>query len=171
MGTPKGLLQISDNTLLECHIHAMRPFAESIIVVLGAELDSYRAVVPADVRICTNLQWATTDQAASVRLALACHPGQQAAWLVPVDTPPAQQDTLRRLLARGAPAVPVDGSGRRGHPALLGAAQISRLRLLAPDGGVRALLSTAPVVAVDDPMVSMNFNTPADWTAYLGASR
>ena len=169
MGTPKGLLSLGDRTLIESHIQAMRPFAGSVIVVLGAAREQYRAVIPNDVIICTNLEWTRTEQAESVKIALASSIQIELAWLVPVDTTPAKKGTLEALIAHGAPAVPVDARGRRGHPAFLGQEQLAMLRSEVPNGGVRTLLSRATEVLVDDPLIAMNFNTPADWATYLEA--
>lgn len=171
MGTPKGLLPLGDSTLIEHHISAMRPYSASITVVLGAAHQLLRARLPTDITTCINSNWATTEQADSLRVGLGAGIRHQRAWLVPVDTPPATEDTLQRLLARGAPAIPVDSRGRSGHPALLGHVQLARLREQAPSGGVRSLLESASEVPVADPLVAMNFNTPDDWAAYLDARK
>ena len=139
MGTPKGLLRLGNSTLIERHIEVMRPYSASIVVVLGAAHDRYHDLIPSEVRVCVNPYWAPTEQADSIPMALSSGMQLACAWLVPVDCPPASPVTLERLLDQGAPAVPVDKVGRRGHPALLGLEQVARLHQGVPEGGARGL--------------------------------
>ena len=83
--------------------------------------------------------------------------------------------TVRRLVAvleAGAPlAVPVH-DGRRGHPLAISGALIERVPDLDPAVGLRALLDAVPggptEVAVDDPAVTRDVDTPS---AYAAARR
>jgi molybdenum cofactor cytidylyltransferase len=171
MGSPKSLLRLGEGTLIEQHIAALTPYTSTMTVVIGAAHELLRRHIPPSVTIVFNADWAATQPADSLRLALQTAPYHRRAWLVPVDTPPATADTLERLLAHGAPAIPVDSINRRGHPALLGDAELAILRAHAPVGGVRTLLDSAPEVHVDDPLIAMNFNSPGDWAAFLKASK
>jgi CTP:molybdopterin cytidylyltransferase MocA len=90
-----------------------------------------------------------------------------AAWLWPVDHPEVELRTLEALIAAlGAhdAAQPRFG-GRGGHPPLIARALWPRLAGCAElDGGARAVLATASVVAVavDDRAVIRDVDTPAD---------
>jgi molybdenum cofactor cytidylyltransferase len=92
-------------------------------------------------------------------------------WLVALgDMPYVQEATLAALrdAVRGGAgiAVPVHG-GRRGNPVAFGAAHRDALLALGGDQGARRLLQTHPVlgVAVDDPGILRDIDTPADLPA------
>jgi molybdenum cofactor cytidylyltransferase len=167
MGTPKGLLRLNSSTLIQQHIRALRPFSRKIIVVTGAHQHAYQAVLPLDVEQCHNSNWATTDQATSLCLALSSQTKLSSIWLVPVDTAPAQRQTLQQLLALRSSCVPIDNQGRPGHPALLGQEILTQLNNTPLPQGIRPLLQFIPKVEVTDPTVSWNFNTPDDWKPYI----
>ena len=90
-----------------------------------------------------------------------------AAWLWPVDHPAVTESTLRRLvdtLGQAQVAQPRHG-GHGGHPPLIGRALWPKLAACAgePDGA-RGVLRAAELVAVavDDPGVVRDIDTPAD---------
>jgi molybdenum cofactor cytidylyltransferase len=90
------------------------------------------------------------------------------AWLVALgDMPhvaPATLQALAGALAAGAPiAAPVMG-GRRGNPVGFGRVHLDTLLALEGDQGARRLLQSCPVtdVAVDDPGIFRDIDTPAD---------
>jgi len=93
-----------------------------------------------------------------------------AAWLWPVDHPDVDVSTLRSLIAAlgdHAAARPVF-DGRRGHPPLIARSLFDRLAACAGlDGGARTVLASADTldVAVDDPGVVRDVDTPADMEA------
>jgi nicotine blue oxidoreductase len=169
IGGPKGLLALNGAPLLLRHVEAHRPNFSRVVVVLGADHLEHVAFLPADVLVVHNPKWASTWPADSLRLVLQAHPSPHGALVTPVDTPPAQPQTLLRLLEARAPCVPRGPTGMLGHPALLDAAMAAGIRARAPDGGLRALLQHAMAVDVDDPWVHANFNTPADWRAWTQA--
>ena len=89
-------------------------------------------------------------------------------WVVALaDMPFVQEPTLgalRRALERGADiAVPVC-AGRRGNPVAFGARHRDALLACSGDQGARRLLRAHPVteVAVDDPGILRDVDTPAD---------
>ena len=99
-------------------------------------------------------------------------PEVRGAFILPVDVPAPRRETLLALAAAAGDAVAVPVyQGKRGHPAALSGLWIDRVfdparrepgqrldRLIAPE--LREL-------AVDDPSVTVNLNTPADLTAWL----
>jgi CTP:molybdopterin cytidylyltransferase MocA len=164
MGSPKGLLSLDGRPLLSRHVACLVRFGR-VTVVLGASENEYRAILPESVRVVVNRDWATTHMVDSLRLASAGL-STDSCLVTPVDVPPAAAATLGALLCRGAPAVPVDRLGRRGHPVLLDRASLSALRKHAPPEGLRDLLASAPEVTVSDDAVALQFNTPAEWAAF-----
>jgi molybdenum cofactor cytidylyltransferase len=93
------------------------------------------------------------------------------AWLVALgDMPHVAPDTLAQLLealAAGAPIVAPVKDGRRGNPVGFGRVHLDALLALGGDQGARRLLQTCPVtaVAVDDPGIFLDIDTPANLSA------
>lgn len=169
MGSSKALLVLNGRTLLDAHVQALHGYCQRVVVVLGRDHESLARVLPPTVQVVHNRHWATTWPADSLRLALVQAQVQDRCWVTPVDTPPAAPHTLEALLGTGAPALPVDSQGRGGHPVLLDADLVQRIREAAPDGGLRTLLGHAARVPVPDPLVSRDFDTPEAWAAFLRA--
>ncbi len=94
-----------------------------------------------------------------------------AAWLVALgDMPhvaPSTLAALRGALAAGAPIVAPVHDGRRGNPVGFGHMHLDALLALRGDQGARRLLQTFPVteVAVQDPGIFLDIDTPADLSA------
>lgn len=105
----------------------------------------------------------------SLRLALSeVEPRPGAVAYLPVDHPGVKAETVRAILdafrSGGSPlALPVY-EGRRGHPAVFGAALFPELLDPALEGGartvVRAHIEDAALVDVDDPAVVRDIDTP-----------
>ncbi len=164
MGSPKSGLVLPDGrTLLAAHCAAFADHCEQVVVVTGAT----QPALPAGVRAVHNPDWATTWPADSLKLALDALDHRGHAWVTPVDTPPAGAQTIERMINVGAPAVPVDRRGRRGHPVLLGVDEVMSVRARAPSGGLRALLAEAPTIEVADPDVASDFDTPECWQRFV----
>ena len=169
MGRAKGLLPLQGMPLLTGHIEALAAHFKRTVVVLGADHLEHRAILPPHVLVVHNPAWAETWPADSLQLALRAHITHGPVLITPVDTPPVRPQTLERLLLTEAPCVPCGPSGRPGHPILLHAEGVARLRRSVPVGGLRTLLGEATAVRVDDPWVHANFNRPADWHAWTEA--
>lgn len=88
-------------------------------------------------------------------------------FILPVDVPAPSPTTWRALLHRQCPAIPAR-AGRRGHPVFLPADWV--YEHLSPDVIARldpadrrldrVIGSDAVIIAVDDPAVTFNLNTP-----------
>lgn len=159
MGGPKALLRVDGEPLLVHHIRAYESVGLRVTVVLGAEAERVRAVLPPAVRVIENRDWATTDPAASAWLALE---GLGDCLLSPVDLPPPRRETLVALLATSGDAVP-RYRGVDGHP----------VRLAAPHhpGRLDERLRGAQRVDVADPGCVLNFNEPADLLRWGSVTR
>lgn len=154
MGRPKGLLERDGTPLILLHVRAFAALGLPVRVVLGAEAERHRAVLPATVQILVNPFWKETGPSDSAALALA---GVLRALLTPVDVPPARPETLRALLAGDGDAVPT-WQGRDGHPVRLDAPH--------PPGRLDHRVVGARRVPVDDPDCVLNLNTPREWEAW-----
>lgn len=157
MGRPKGLLERDGTPLIVLHVRSFAALGLPVRVVLGAEEERHRVVLPATVQILVNPSWKETGPSESAALALA---GVARALLTPVDVPPARPETLRALLAGEGDAVPA-WRGQDGHPVRLDAPH--------PPGRLDHRLVGARRVPVEDPDCVLNLNTPRDWEAWLRA--
>ncbi len=172
MGRSKPLLEVEGRPLISAHVAALAKVADLVIVVVGAQADAVRAVLPDTATAVLNPDWATTWPADSLQIALEVAKICGTCLVTPVDVPPASAETLAKLIAAGAPAVPQDLNGRPGHPVLLDANLVSRIREGAPDGGLRTLLAEVQRVTVSEPNVAEDFDDPeafGRWTAARGS--
>jgi molybdenum cofactor cytidylyltransferase len=123
--------------------------------------------------------WAS-GRSASVRAGLTDLPAEAEVLLWPVDHPFVTPATVRRLLSVAdsddlATWVLPEYGGRGGHPVLLKPPAWRAIFDLGPDEPLRRLLARLGPqvrrVAVDDPGVAVNLNTPADLAAAREAGR
>jgi CTP:molybdopterin cytidylyltransferase MocA len=178
MGYPKALLPYRGRPFLAGVVDAC--FAAGVdkrVVVLGYYADKIMEEVDlSDVIIARN-EDLDAGPIGSVRAGLAAiAPFPVDAVLVwPVDRPHVAVSTVEALLdafrATHQPIVVPTHGGRRGHPVLFARRVFAEL-LGAPDGeGARAVVHRDPTriaeVAVDDPAVLEDFNTPDDYKRLL----
>lgn len=174
MGHSKPLLPISGRPLVTWHCAALGAIAERVIVVVGAEGERVTAALPAGVVAVANPAWATTGPFESLRVGLRAlwpagvPPGTRAV-VTPVDVLPAAPVTLGALVAAGGAAVPVGPDGAEGHPVVLDAGRLTRIRDPSggptPPGGLRSVLIDAARVPVEDPTVGLDFDDPEAFRA------
>lgn len=170
MGRPKALLTLGGETFVG---RLVRLFAEAgctpVAVVVGAGADALAPRLPPSALCVRHPGWAQGMRSSLRAGLLALPPGP--VLLTHVDRPATRPDSLRRLIeASGAhPVVPYLGS-RAGHPVLL--PDRIRSRLTEPDTTpLREVLSSLGVqaLALDDPGILLNVNTPAEYARLAGA--
>lgn len=145
-------------------LRAALPRVVAVVSTAQTEVAARLREAGCEVSICP-------DAAAGMGHSLAWGVQQAAdasAWLIALaDMPFLRAETVKRLLDQPGGAdrivVPILG-GRRGHPVLFGRAHGAALMALQGDRGARSLLANHPVleVAVDDPGVLRDIDTPAD---------
>jgi molybdenum cofactor cytidylyltransferase len=167
MGSPKGLLELHDVPLVLHHIRAFETFATPIIVVLGKDAKCFEEILPKHIQVVHNAYGATTPPLASIRIGLSCLKPTFSALITPVDTPPARPQTIQRLISAQGLAVPVNKNGHRGHPVLLDPPGITRVQTEDLEQGLRTLLKYGREVMVDQKDISVDFDTPDAWKAFL----
>jgi len=176
MGTPKALLDFRGQPFIIRVLEALEALdLRPRLVVLGPDAPRIRPVLAAhDCLILENPDVAG-GPIGSLRAALAAlkplRPAGLVAW--PVDLPHVRVATLERLLEAyrhaGAPAVLPAFGDRRGHPVVWDRALFEELATseAASRHGAGAVLSAHErqllVVAVDDPAVIDDLNTPEDY--------
>jgi molybdenum cofactor cytidylyltransferase len=194
MGTDKALLPwppgrpASDaaprQTLLAAAIAALKPVTAAVIVVAGKNARELASVVSA----CGALLAVNPDpergQFSSLQVGLreALMRGCDAAMITPVDCPPLRAATLERLrqqfeqlLAAGFWAVEPEYNGRHGHPLVAGRELIDAFLSAPITDNARQVKhaheQAIQYVPVDEPLLSVDLNTPEQYTALSGAAR
>lgn len=178
MGHPKALLTYRGEPFLTGILAACYAAGiERRVAVLGADHDT----VLRSIDLGESAAVVSDDLAAgpigSVRTGLrilADHP-IEAVLVWPVDRPHVATATIEALLdgfrSSGKPIVVPAHGGRRGHPVVFGRAVFDELRAAPDDEGARAVVRADPSrvheVAVDDPAVLEDFNTPDEYHRLL----
>jgi CTP:molybdopterin cytidylyltransferase MocA len=179
MGAPKALLDFRGQPFVVRILEALEALeVKTRVVVVGPDAARIRPVLAGHDCLIVENSDVEGGPIASLRAALrALQPVQPAAVLVwPVDLPHVRVATVERLLEtyrRGSitppPAVVPAFAERRGHPVLWGGGLFEELLTseAATRGGARALLHAHQAeivqVAVDDPAVIDDLNTPEDY--------
>jgi CTP:molybdopterin cytidylyltransferase MocA len=168
MGFPKALLQADGRSLVERHCAALLVAARRVVVAIGADAARVRTAVPAGITVVENPEWQQTWPADTLRRTLIEAGIRGRCLVTPVDVPPARPDTLEALLSAGAPAVPLDAAGRRGHPVLLDAALVAHLRRHGAPQGLDTLLGSAVLVPTSDPDIARDFDDKTSFDTWAG---
>ncbi len=174
MGSPKPLLPIESSTYLE-HLLAKlgQVDVDPVIVVLGCRADEVGARADtAGAVVVENRQWEqgmlSSIQAAV--MALREIPSVHALMLLPVDLPRVNVATMDGVLdawsANHGPVVVPTHQGRRGHPVIFDRSTWPALLAAPAEEGARAVVHACgdalECVAVDDPWVLVDADTPAE---------
>ena len=178
MGTPKALLDFRGRPFVVRILEALEALdIKTCVVVVGPDAPRIRPALAGHDCVIVENSDVDGGPIASLRAALrALHvvqPRGALAW--PVDLPHVRVTTLERLFeafrraAGKAPAVVPTFAERRGHPVLWGSALFEELLTseAATKHGARAVLHAHSAqiasVAVDDPAVIDDLNTPEDY--------
>lgn len=176
MGSPKALLDFRGQPFVVRILEALEALeVKTRVVVLGPDAPRIRPALAG--RECLIVENGDVEGGpiASLRAALRVLQGVQpsAALAWPVDLPHVRVTTLERLFEtfrrEPAPAVVPTFAERRGHPVLWGTGLFEELLIseAATRHGARAVLHAHAAeisqVAVDDPAVIDDLNTPEDY--------
>jgi molybdenum cofactor cytidylyltransferase len=181
-GRLKQLLPWDEGTLLTHAVDAAHASqANPVVVVLGHQADACQAALgdPSavsgqgrPVTVVVNPDW-SQGQSTSVRAGLAALPDNVGGVLFHlVDQPRVTPAVMNALVARHAatlaPVVWPEYKGRRGNPVLFDRVAFPQLKELTGESGGKPVLmaharaGTAEVVAVDEPGVLLDIDTPED---------
>ncbi len=186
MGTDKALLPWppqapgrppTNETFLSAAIRSLEFSTDFVIVVAGANEAALSPLVYAiGASIVANPD-PGQGQFSSLQVGIneVLSRGRDAAIITLVDRPPARRPTIEKLRSafanavEGVWAVVPEYSGQHGHPYVVGR-ELMTIFLEAPaSANARDIEHAHPehiqYVAVDDPFVTMNVNTPDDYTA------
>jgi molybdenum cofactor cytidylyltransferase len=186
MGTDKALLPWPPatpglppvgQTFLSAAIQALYPFSEKVIVVVGKNENNLAPVVYANGASLVRNPDPDRGQFSSLQVGLqeVLNEGRDAAMVTLVDRPPARVATLQTLCSTFADAgndvwaVVPEYNGKHGHPFLLAREMIGAFLNAPPSANARDIehqnLRHISYVVVDDPLVTMNVDTPQEYAA------
>lgn len=154
MGRPKALVHAPDGTSwLRRTVEVLRDAGCSeVTVVLGAQADQARDLVPDGVAVVVAEDWGE-GQSASLRAGLGALTDASAVVITLVDLPDVSADVVRRVLAAGAECHTLSRAvydGRPGHPVLLGRDHwVAVASVAAGDDGAKPYLRTHEVAGVE----------------------
>jgi molybdenum cofactor cytidylyltransferase len=177
-GQAKALLHVGDTTFVERIVATARARGVPAIVVVAAgvraEIAARLAADPAALVI--ENPHPERGQLSSLKLGLARVPAGAHALVWPVDHPTVAQPTVDAILRAGEDhpgcAIVPRFHGCGGHPMLLPSELHAALRALPDELGARELYRRHPEsvfqLAVEDPGVCADVDTPADYQRFIG---
>lgn len=178
MGTSKSMLGVDDKTFIASAVQALRDGGcRDVVAVIGADAgEAGTAASQAGARVVVNPA-EDSEQIDSLRLALRnLSPGAEAAVVLPVDHPLVTSDTVARVLeawtASRPPIARASHGGTAGHPTLFAASLFDELLEGDVPEGARSVIAAHAAdvldVAVDDPGVVADIDTPDDYRRHVG---
>jgi molybdenum cofactor cytidylyltransferase len=186
MGTDKALLPWpplspgglpSGTTFLSSAITSLLPFNDLVIVVVGRNETNLASMVYSNGASLVRNPAPDHGQFSSLQVGLqeVLNRGRDAAMVTLVDRPPANAATLQALCAafmsrpEDTWAVVPQFNGKHGHPFLIAREMMEAFLRAAPMSTAREIehqnKQHISYVAVDDPFVTLNVDTPQDYSA------
>lgn len=181
MGRPKAFLEFAGGTFLSRSMSSLAAGGcEAVVVVTGSpdhpEHEAIaRAAREAGASVAVNDD-PESEQVDSLRAALRSVPTRTRAVVVsPVDVPGIRAETVRSMIRRfretGASLVVPTHGGARGHPILIASRLFPGIGSGDLPEGVRSLIrrheAELQEVDVDDPNISVDVDTPAEYRELL----
>ena len=175
MGREKALLPWRDGTFLSAAIRALQPATELVIVVAGANAVNLQPIADAHAAFLAVNPDPQQGQFSSLQTGLreVLNRGRDAAILTLVDRPPAEIETIQQLKAAFLAAddqtwaVVPEYAGKHGHPIVIGREMIEIFLRAPVHSSAREIehanQSHIRYVAVNDPLVTANVDTPEDF--------
>lgn len=174
MGRDKALLPWRGGTFLSAAIRALQSLTDLVIVVAGTNAAELAPVVNAHAAFMVTNPNPERGQFSSLQVGLqeVLNRGRDAAIVTLVDRPAPDVATIERLknefLASGDTvwAVVPEYSGKHGHPIVIGREMIGAFLGAPPSSSARdiehSLETHVRYLAVNDPLVAANVDTPED---------
>jgi molybdenum cofactor cytidylyltransferase len=186
MGTDKALLPwppappgdlLSSTTFLSSAIMSLLPFNDLVIVVAGNNEANLAPVAYSNGASLVRNPAPDNGQFSSLQVGLqeVLNRGRDAAMITLVDRPPARAGTLQALCTsfmsrlEGTWALVPQFNGKHGHPFLIAREMMEAFLRAAPTSTAREIehqnQQHISYVTVDDPAVTLNVDTPQDYSA------
>lgn len=170
-----GVPALAGGTLLSAAIDALSAHCDMVIVVAGKNEPALLSVVYGCGALLIQNPAPERGQFSSLQTGLreVLNRGRDSAMVTLVDRPPPQLETLNRLVAAFASrshdvsAVVPEYQGKHGHPIVIGREMIEAFLRAATTANAREIEHSNEdrirYLGVDDPLVTMNINTPEDY--------
>lgn len=178
MGKPKALLTIRGTTFVQAVVDALSAGGcEPVLSIVPEDPVVEEAARATGALVLTNLR-PGEGPITSMRLALAeLGDTVEGVIYLAVDHPCVRAETIATLLdaarSTDAPLVIPTHEGERGHPSFFRQSLFRELMDPTLDGGARTVvhrhLARAELVAVHDPGIRLDIDTPAEYDAMLAA--
>jgi molybdenum cofactor cytidylyltransferase len=164
-------------TFLSAAIQALYPFSEKVIVVVGKNENNLAPVVYANGASLVRNPDPDRGQFSSLQVGLqeVLNEGRDAAMVTLVDRPPVNAATLKALCsaftaaANDVWAVVPEYNEKHGHPFLVAREMIEAFLKAPPGANAQDIehenLQHISYVVVDDPLVTLNIDTPQEYAA------
>lgn len=186
MGTDKALLpwppvspgQVASKTFLSAAIDSLALVSDAVIVVAGKNRESLTPIVYANGASLAINHDPDRGQFSSLQTGLqeVLNRGRDAAIVTLVDRPPVNTATIERLhaafgsaIARWKWAAVPEYNGKHGHPIFLAREMIEAFLKAPATASARDVQHEnrehIVYVEVDDPLVTVNVNTPEEYSA------
>jgi molybdenum cofactor cytidylyltransferase len=186
MGTDKALLpwppananQIPAGTFLSAAIRSFSPISDVVIVVVGKNRTNLEPVIYASGATLAINHDPDRGQFSSLQTGLqeVLNRGRDAAIVTLVDRPPVSPATIEKLhaafgsaIARWKWALIPEYAGKHGHPIFLAREMMEEFLKAPATGNAREILHQnhehIAYFEVDDPLVTVNVNTPDEYAA------
>jgi molybdenum cofactor cytidylyltransferase len=174
MGRDKALLPWRDGTFLSSAILALQPLTDLVIVVAGANASDLMPVVYANAAflVVNRNSWQGQFSSLQVGLLEVLGRGRDAAIVTLVDRPAPAGATIELLKKEflsagdGIWAVVPEYAGKHGHPIVIGREMIEAFINAPATSSARdvehAYQEHIRYLAVNDPLVAANVDTPED---------
>ena len=169
----------SSDTFLSAAIRSLSPAADFVVVVVGKNEAALAPIIYAEGASLVVNPDTSRGQFSSLQIGLreVLNHGRDAAMVTLVDRPPVSAATIRflRVAFENADqriwAIVPEFSGRHGHPYLVGREMIEAFLRVPATSIAREVEHAHQVhiryIAVDDPLIALNINTPEDYAGLL----
>jgi molybdenum cofactor cytidylyltransferase len=176
MGEPKPLLEVDGTPFLERAIKLLRGAGCRYVLAVVNDRDDWITRLAdasgAGIVINENPQ---SEQIDSLRLGIANLPdGYDGVMVLPVDFPRVQDTTVKKLIAEftntRSPVLNPSYNGTAGHPVIFSRDVVAELARPDLPDGARSVIeqhSDARTIAVDDPGVLIDIDTPTDYQEHV----
>jgi molybdenum cofactor cytidylyltransferase len=179
MGSPKQLLKWKDKTMLGHIVDvALGSEASEVMVIVGAEAEKVRQVIPPHARTVFNARY-QAGQSESVKAAVAAlqtaSPDSEAILFLLTDQPNITPHVINALIKKWretlGPIVCARVNGKRANPVLFDRSVWHELNELTGDTGGRAIFDRHEMVYVDwDDSILGEADTPDDYERLICTS-